>query len=90
MFNDSPNPNTLIQTLLDNEIFGQNMTNYLNDIITQNINTYKSCPIVIDTNFINDNLHNIHPYTTRPLDHEEKTFTKLFQNDIHKLMNICN
>ncbi len=34
MFNDSPNPNTLVQTLLDNEIFGQNMTNYLNDIIT--------------------------------------------------------
>jgi hypothetical protein len=45
---------------------------------------------MIDTNSINDNLDNIHPYTIRPLDLEEKTFTKLFQNDIHKLMNICN
>ncbi len=45
---------------------------------------------MIDTNCINDNLDNIHPYTTRPLDLEEKTFTKLFQNDIHNLMNICN
>jgi len=66
------------------------MINYLNNIITQNINKYKSCPIMIDTNNINDNLDNIHPYTTRPLDPKEKTFTKLFQNDIHKLMNICN
>jgi len=66
------------------------MINYLNNIITQNINKYKSCPIMIDTNNINDNLDNIHPYTTWPLDLEEKTFTKLFQNDIHKLMNICN
>jgi hypothetical protein len=64
------------------------MINYLNDIITLNIN--KPYPIMIDTNCINDNLDNIHPYTTRPLDLEEKTFTKLFQNDIHNLMNICN
>jgi hypothetical protein len=31
--------------LLDDEIFWQNMINYLNDIITQEINQYKSCPI---------------------------------------------
>jgi len=45
---------------------------------------------MIDTDFIDDNFDNIHPYTTMPLDHEEKTFTKLFQTKIHKLMNICN
>jgi hypothetical protein len=89
-FNDYLDPNRFGQTLLDNEIFRQNMIHYLNDIITWDINKYKSCPIMIDTNCIDDNLDNIHPYTTRPLDLEEKTFTKLFQNDIHKLMNICN
>ncbi len=36
-------------------------------------------------NCINDNLDNICPCTTRPPNLEEKTFTKLFQNDIHKL-----
>ncbi len=41
-------------------------------------------------NCIDDNLDNIHPCTTRPPNLQEKTFTKLFQNDIHKLMNICN
>jgi hypothetical protein len=66
------------------------MIHCLNDIITGDINKYKSCPIMIDTNYIDDNLDNIHPYTTRPLDLEEKTFTKLFQNDIDKLMNTCN
>jgi hypothetical protein len=34
---DFPNPNTLIQTLHD-EIFRQNMINYLNGIITHEIN----------------------------------------------------
>ncbi len=32
----------------------------------------------------------IHPCTTRPPNIEDKTFPKLFQNDIYKLMNICN
>jgi hypothetical protein len=32
--NGSLDPNTLVQTLLDDEIFRQNMINYLNDIIT--------------------------------------------------------
>jgi hypothetical protein len=45
---------------------------------------------MIDTNYIDDNLDNIHPCTIRPLDLEEKIFKILFQNDIHKLMNICN
>ncbi len=31
-FNDFLDPNTLVQTLLDDEIFRQNMINYLNDI----------------------------------------------------------
>ncbi len=39
---------------------------------------------------IDDNLDNIHSWTTRPPNHEEKEFTKLFQNDIYKLMNTCN
>jgi hypothetical protein len=88
--NDFLDPNTLIQTLLDDDIFQQNTINYLNEIITREINQYKSCPITTNTNCIDDNLDNIHPCTTRPLDLEEKTFTILFQNDIHKLMNICN
>jgi len=67
------------------------MINYLNDIITQDIIQYQSCLITIDTKYIDDNLDNIYPCTTtRPPDPKEKTFTKLFQNDIHKLMNICN
>ncbi len=43
------------------------------------INQDKSCPITTNTNCIDDNLNNIHPCTARPLDLEEKTFTKLFQ-----------
>jgi hypothetical protein len=35
------------------------MINYLNEIITQNINQYKSCPIMTNTNCIDDNLDNI-------------------------------
>jgi hypothetical protein len=58
------------------------MINYLNDIITRNINQYKSCPITTDTNCIDNNLDSIHPHTTKPLDIEKKTFTKLFQNDV--------
>jgi hypothetical protein len=66
------------------------MINYLNDIITRDINQYKPCPIMIDTNYIDDNLDNIHLCTTRPPNCEEKNFTTLLQNDIHKFMNICN
>jgi hypothetical protein len=51
-------------------------------MVTRNINQYKSCPITTDTNCIDNNLDNTHPCTTKPLDIEEKTFTKLFQNDI--------
>jgi hypothetical protein len=66
------------------------MINYLNDIITRDINQYKSYPIITDTNCIDNNLDSKHPCTTKPLDLEEKTFTKVFQNDIQILMNICN
>jgi hypothetical protein len=58
--------------LLDDEIFRQHMINYLNDIMSWVINQYKSCPIMINTNCIDENLDNIHPCTTRPLDLEEK------------------
>jgi hypothetical protein len=75
---NSPNPNTFIQTLHDDKIFPQNMINYLNDIITQDINHYNSCPIMTNINYIDYNLINIHPCTTRPLDPKGKFFTKLF------------
>ncbi len=68
--------------------FIQNMINYLNGIITWDMNQYKSCPIMTNKNYIDDNLDSI--CTPRPLDPEKKSFTKLFQNDIHKLMDICN
>ncbi len=38
--------------------------------------------------YIDDNLDNI--CTTMPLDLKKNSFTKLFQNGIHKLMNTCN
>jgi len=50
------------------------MINYLNDIITWDINQYKSCPITTYTNCIDDNLDNIHLCITRPLDPKEITF----------------
>jgi len=75
--------------LHDDKIFQQSMIN-LNDIITWDVNQYKSCSTVTYTYCIDDNLDNIHSWTTRPPNHEEKKFTKLFQNDIHKLMNTRN
>jgi len=48
------------------------MINYFNDTITQDINRYKSCPIMINTNCIDDNLDNIHLCTTRPPNPKEK------------------
>ncbi len=38
---------------------------------------------------IDEDLNDIHPCTRRPPNIEDKTFPKLFQNDIYKLMNIC-
>jgi hypothetical protein len=32
--NDFPNPNTFIQTIIDDNSFSKNMINYSNDIIT--------------------------------------------------------
>jgi hypothetical protein len=88
--NDIPNPNTLIQTRIDDDSFSKNMINYSNDIITRDINQYKSCPIMINTNCIDNNLNNIHLCTTRPPNPKEFFFTTLFQNGICKFMNICN
>jgi hypothetical protein len=34
------------------------------------------------SNCIDNDLDNIHPCTTKPLNIEEKTFTKPFQNDV--------
>jgi hypothetical protein len=40
--------------------------------------------------YVEENLDHIYPCNTRPLDIEDKTFPKLLQNDIYKLMNTCN
>ncbi len=64
--NNFPNPNTLIQALQDDEIFWQNIINYLNDIIIRVINEYKSCAKNIDIDYINDNFDDIHLCNTRP------------------------
>jgi hypothetical protein len=72
-FNDFPNPNTFIQALHDDEIFQQNMINYLNDTIIRDINEYKSCLKKIDIYYIDDNFDDIHSRNTRPPNHEKKT-----------------
>jgi hypothetical protein len=63
--NGSPNPHTFIQTLHDDIYFPQNMINYLNDIITRDINHYNSCPIMANINYIDYNHNNVHPCTTK-------------------------
>jgi hypothetical protein len=35
-------------------------------------------------------LDQTHPWTAKPLNIEDKNFLKIFQNDIYKLMKICN
>jgi hypothetical protein len=70
--NNSPYPNTLIQTLHDDESFQENMINYLNNI-TCNVDKYElSNPITQNNNNKNDD--HIHPCTTRPHDINEKYF----------------
>jgi hypothetical protein len=39
---------------------------------------------------IDENIDDIHPCTTKTPNIEDKTFPIPFQNDIYKLMNICN
>ncbi len=79
----------MIQTLRDDENFRENMINYLNEIITQDVNRYKFSNSVTQNE--NDKCDDyIHPCTTRPLDTNENTFHELFDNDVCKLMNICN
>jgi hypothetical protein len=88
-FNDSPDPNTLIQTLHDDENFRKNLINYLNDIITQDINKYKSFNSITQNE--NDKCDDyIHPCTTISPKTNENIFHELFDNDVWKLMNICN
>jgi hypothetical protein len=86
---DSPNPNTLIQTLRDDEYLWEHTINYLNDIITRDINMYKSSNSITQNE--NDKCDDyIHPCTARPLDTNENTFHELFDNDVCKWMNVCN
>ncbi len=68
----SPYPNTLIQTLHDDESFQENMINYLN-IITCDVDKYElSNPITQNNNNKYDD--HIHPYTRRPPNTNEKYF----------------
>jgi hypothetical protein len=65
------------------------MINYLNDIITQDINMYKSFNSI--TKNENDKCDDyIHPCTTRPSNTNENIFHELFDNDVWKLMDVCN
>jgi hypothetical protein len=79
----------LIQTLHDNEYLWKHTINYLNDIITRDINMYKSSNSITQNE--NDKCDDyIHPCTTRPLDTNENTFHELFDNDVCKWMYVCN
>jgi hypothetical protein len=65
------------------------MINYLNDIITQDINMYKSFNSITQNE--NDKCDDcIHPCTTSPLNTNENIFHELFDNHVWKLMNVCN
>jgi hypothetical protein len=65
------------------------MINYLSEIITQDINKYKSFNSITQNE--NDKCDDyIHPCTTRPLDTNENILHELFDNDVCKLLNICN
>jgi hypothetical protein len=65
--------------LHNNEDFQKNMINYLNDIITWNINQFKSSnPKMLEINDKHDDC--IHPCTIRPPNTNENTFHKLFNN----------
>jgi hypothetical protein len=85
--NGSPNPDTTVQMLCDNEGFQKHMIDYLNNIITRDIKQYK---LTSKMTHINDEIQHIHPCTTRPFDRGINTFDKLFQNDVCNLMNVCN
>jgi hypothetical protein len=86
--NNSPYPNTLIQTLCDDESFRENMINYLN-IITCDVDKYElSNPITQNNNNKYDD--HIRPCTTRPPNTNEKYFHEFFDKDVCKLMNVCN
>jgi len=84
---DSPNLNTLVQMLCDNEGFQKQMIDYLNNIITKNMEQNKSTSKITH---VNDEIQHIHPSTTRPLDTCMNALDKLFQNDVSNLMNVCN
>ncbi len=63
------------------------MINYLNNIITKNMEQNKPTSKMTH---VNDEIQHIHPCTTRPLDTGMNAFDELFQNDVCNLMNVCN
>jgi hypothetical protein len=64
LLKDSPDPNTLIQLLHDDDEFRENIINYLNDIIIRNIDMYKSFNETTHENNGKNN-ENIPPCTVR-------------------------
>jgi hypothetical protein len=66
------------------------MINYLNDIITHNINHNRLCPIkiLIDENLMKILITFIHALEGSSILMMTKNFPKQFQSDIYNLMNI--
>jgi hypothetical protein len=85
--NDSLDPNTLVPMLCDNEGFRKHMIDYLNNIITKNMEQNKSTSKITH---VNDEIQHVDPCTTRIIDTCMNAFDKLFQNDVCNLMNVCN
>ncbi len=85
--NDSPDPNTRVHMLYDNEGFKKHMIDYLNNIIVRDIEQYKS---ISKTTYVNNEIRHIHPCTIKPPDIGINTFNELFQNDVCNFINVCN
>lgn len=66
------------------------MINYLNDIITQNINHYRSCPTttLIDEKLMKILITFIHALEGSSIFMITKNFPKQFQSDIYNIMSL--
>jgi hypothetical protein len=72
--------------LCDNEDFWKHMIDYLNNIITRNIEQYKSTSKMKD---VSDEIQHTHQCITRPLDTSINILDELFWNDVCNLINVC-
>ncbi len=85
---NAPNSNELVQKLKNDEQFKIDLLKYLENIISQNI---LNCDPKIK-NEMNEYMgqQDIHPCSTRPPYVNDINFNIQFQQDFHKLMNVCN